>query len=176
MDKNEENIDKLLGDIIDIHQAKEKMRQQYYLSTYIRSFCEFDRGDRVSMTLFPIAVNGYLLEEEREIEGTLVVPSLALVRIHIADGVEEWQGRTVGFATRMPDCFKDRMCKYTVAAKQEVAYFYEEDLATGRMGNLYLPDDNNDEKLHHIPLTYGRVAIGGAALFDHRPKDWREHS
>lgn len=165
VDKNEEHIDKMLEDIISLHQAQERIRQTYYSSTYIRSFHEFDRGDRVSMTLFPIAINGYLLEEEREIEGTLTVPSLALVKIHIADGVEEWKGRTVGFATRMPECFKDKMCKYTVAAKQEVAYFYEEDLETGKVGNLYLPDD--DEKLHHIPLTYGRVAVGGSVFFDH---------
>lgn len=171
MDKNEDHIDKVLDDIISIHQAKEKIRQSYYLSTYIRSLSEFDRGDRVSMTLFPVAINGYLLEEEREIEGTLVVPSLALVKIHIADGVEPWQGRTVGFATRTPECFKDKICKYTVAAKQEVAYFYEEDIETGRVGNLYLPDD--DDKLHHIPLTYGRVAVGGSVIFDYRPKRYK---
>jgi hypothetical protein len=173
VDKYEENIDKVLGEILDIHNSKERNLQSSLESTYIRSFNGFDKGDRVSMTLLPIIMNGYALEEQREIEGTLVIPSLALVKIHLADGVEQWEGRTVGFATRTPNCFKDKMCKYTVAAKQEVAYFYEEDLETGRVGNLYLPDDNHDEKLHHIPLLYGRVAIGGSLFFDHVPKRFR---
>lgn len=164
--ETEEPIDKLIGDVIDIHKAKEDIRKRMLASTYIRNFYGYERGDRVSMKLIPIAFDDYAIEEEREIEGTLVVPSLALVKIHMADGVEEWQGRTIGFATRTPDCFKNTVCKYTVAAKQEVAYFYEEDLQRGRVGNLYLPDED-DEKIHHIPLTYGRVAIGGAVLFDH---------
>lgn len=128
-------------------------------------------GDRVSMTLLPITLNGNPIETEREIEGTLVRPSLALVKIHMADGIEEWEGRTIGFATHMPSCFKDKVCAYMVAARQEVAYFYEEDLKIGPVGNLYIPDE--EDKIHTTLLTYGRVAVSGSVYFDHTPRKYQ---
>jgi hypothetical protein len=168
---NEEHIDKLLGELVERFQKEDEIRRAYRNSVILRSFHTYEKGDRVSMVLTGIAIDGIHLEETREVEGVLINPRVATVEIKIADGLEEWQGKTIGLAVRTPSSFKKNICKYVIAGNQEVAYFHAEDLVEGQGSDIYLPEVENDTNIYHLPLKYGRVAVGGCVIFDFLEKD-----
>jgi hypothetical protein len=164
MSENELPIHKYLDQIVTDAQTAEKYRNANRHSTYFKNFCAFEKGDRVSMLLSGIAVNGIYLEQTQRIEGILVHPEMALIDVKLTDGLEEWEGKTIGLGVRGDMVKKDviRAFAKLVAGDREVSYYVPEDIVLDSRGK---PTIDND-KLHHLALKYTRVAVGGSILVD----------
>jgi hypothetical protein len=168
MEDEQAYVDRCLDEVIkDFHDA-EKYRESRLRSYDIRKFYNFDKGSRVSMILTKVtlgALNNIYIRDTQRVEGFLVDPWQLLVDIKYTEDLDEWTDRTVGLATRVEVPIKgipNGVYPHLVGGDQGVSYFYEEDMEPSRIGKPTIPT----EKIHHLALRYGKVAVDGLTLFD----------
>lgn len=164
MGDSERYVDRVLTEVLERARKIEDALYTNRQSTFYRNFCHFDKGDRVSMTLSGIAINGIHIEETQHIEGILVNPDLALIDVKMTDGLEQWEGQTIGLGV-CTYIQKDKIFKSfskLFLGNGQVAYYLAEEIAKDSYGRPTIDDTN----LHHLGLKYTKVTAGGMVITD----------
>lgn len=164
MNNPEAYIDKTLDDIINDAKKSYEFNKREARNKHFKNFYMFYPGERVSMTLSAIAIDTIYLEETQRIEAILVNPEFALIDVKLTDGLEEWEGKTIGLGvcTDQPREGVVRAFSRVISGNGEVAYYMPEDLEKNRFGKPFV----NDDKLRHLALKYVKVTVGGVPLID----------
>jgi hypothetical protein len=164
MNEGEKYVDRVLDSIIERARKVEESRASILRSPNIRSLYHFDKGDRVSMILSSVAINGIHLEQPQRVEGILVHPEMAIVDVKLTDGLEEWEGKTIGLGVCTDAYIVGSLRAYAkyISGNGQVAYYLPEDMGTDRRGVPTIKDSD----LHHLPLKYTKVTVGGSVIVD----------
>lgn len=164
MSEYDSYIHRFLDNFVKDTQKDEGFRKNRLQLREFKNFFRFDKGDRVSMILSSIAINGIYIEETQRVEGILVDPALALIDVKLTDSLEEWEGKTIGLGVCL-ELQKSRVVKAfsrIIAGDGQVCYFLPEDVEPNSRGKIPV----NDDTLRHLPLKYTKVTVGGADIID----------
>lgn len=164
MNENEQYVNKHLDEMLKRAIEIESYRNSNLQSTLYRNFYSFDPGDRISMVLSAIAINGIYLEQTQRVEGILVHPEMALIDVKYVDDLEEWEGKTIGLGVCTKLVQKDEMRAFSkvISGNAQVAYYVPDDIVYNRINKPTISDD----KLSHLALKYTKVTVGGSKIID----------
>lgn len=161
MSDDEKRIHNLLDTFIEV----DKLRRNNLGSLSMRSLFMHDKGDRISLELTGIHIDGVQLEENHRVEGILLDPSNAIIRAQYVEGetLQHWKENDIGLAT----CYEMRyfgkaphhnLIPHKIAGNSQAGYFYTDDM------RHYVSETHRtvaDKDIHILAMKYGRLAING---------------
>jgi Zn ribbon nucleic-acid-binding protein len=161
MNEHEQHIDNILKTFVEV----DKLRRANLRSLGMRSLFMHDKGDRISLELTGIHIDGVQLEEDHRVEGILLDPNSAIIRAQYVEGdtLQHWKENDIGLAT----CYEMRhfgkapyhqVYPHKLAGNGQAAYFYAKDMDYHDSKSQRTVADKD---IHILAMKYGRLAING---------------